>query len=129
MLNKLKALLEADSEINEPSGVVDTSADIDPRELKTREDIRDMFLDDPQAQIIGAENDPKINELIEKIPTDDDGEAPITKKEAEKLAESIIPALNEAYESEGDSAIVDRIGHRYDEDDLDESDLDALTMF
>ena len=132
MLNKLKALLEADTEIKDPSDdAVDTFADIDPREIKTREDIRDMFLDDPQAQIVGAENDPRIIEILEKIPVDDDGEEPISKKEAEKLAESIIPVLNEAYESEGDAAVVDRIAPNYREgcDCEDYDDLDSLTMF
>jgi hypothetical protein len=132
MLNKLKALLEADTEIKDPADdVVDTFADIDPREIKSREDIRDMFLDDPQAQIIGAENDPRINEILEKIPVDDDGEEPISKKEAEELAESIIPMLNEAYESEGDAAVADRIAPNYREgsecEDCD--NLDSITMF
>lgn len=125
-------MLEADTEIKDPSdGVVDTFADIDPREIKSREDIRDMFLDDPQAQIVGAENDPRINDLLDKIPTDDDGEEPISKKEAEKLAESIIPVVNEAYESEGDVAINDRIApdHREGCECEDCDDLDTLTMF
>lgn len=35
---------------------------------KGDESIKDAFLDDPEMQVIGAENDPEINKLIAMIP-------------------------------------------------------------
>ena len=65
------------------------------------DDLRDTFLDDPEAAVIGAENDPGISKFIESIPEDDELE-PLSNKDIEKIAA-------EAYEGEADSAIDDYI--------------------
>lgn len=52
-------------------------------------DVRDRMLDDPEAVIHGAEADPRINELLESIPEDDEGE-PLTAEDVKKLSEATL---------------------------------------
>lgn len=46
---------------------VDETTDL-VMEASNDDAVRDMFLDDVDVAVLGAENDPKINSLIEKIP-------------------------------------------------------------
>ncbi len=52
-------------------------------------DIRDSFLDDVDTVTMGAEDDPEIEKLIEKIPEYDSDSA--TEEMIDKLTESYIP--------------------------------------
>lgn len=56
--------------------------------IGTDDDIRDAILDDPETVLAGAEDDPKIEKLVEKIPEYDEE---VTDKDLEKLEESYIP--------------------------------------
>lgn len=82
------------------------------------DDLRDTFLDDPNAAVIGAENDPKINKFIESIPEDDELE-PLTNKDIEKLT-----ASTESYEDESDDEIDDYISSGNYDDIDDEFPID-----
>ena len=66
---------------------------------------------------IGAENDPKINSLIEKIPEDEEVEAP-TDKDLEELAESL------DYNPEDVDNVVDTLAEDFSEFD-DPNDIIA----
>lgn len=121
-------------------------------------DVRDRMLDDPEAVVHGAEADPKINELLESIPEDDEGE-PITAEEINKLSEGaydfdddiddVITSgdYNETYDGDFDTTFNEyedcsndtegSAGCEYTTDSEDaiddvitsESDLDALKYF
>lgn len=56
--------------------------------IGTDDDIRDAILDDPETVLAGAEDDPEIEKLVEKIPEYDEE---VTDKDLEKLEESYIP--------------------------------------
>ena len=73
-------------------------------------DVRDRMLDDPEAVVHGAEADPKINELLESIPEDDEGE-PLTAEDVKKLSEATLQDADDITDviSSGD----------YDDEDLD----------
>lgn len=70
--------------------------------IDNNDDIKDVFLDDPEAMAIGGENDPKIAKFIESIPEDDEAE-PVTNEDIEKIEEACL------YCAEGEPAITDRI--------------------
>lgn len=74
-------------------------------------DVRDRMLDDPEAVVHGAEADPKINDLLESIPEDDEGE-PLTAEDVKKLSEA---TLNDA----DDITDVISSGDYDDDEDLD----------
>lgn len=57
-------------------------------------DVRDRMLDDPEAVIHGAESDPRINELLESIPEDDEGE-PLTAEDVKKLSEATLSDVDD----------------------------------
>lgn len=59
--------------------------------MDEHDEIRDAFLDNPdKVAKFGAENDPKIEKLIEKIPETED-EDPMTRKELEECCDNYIP--------------------------------------
>lgn len=58
-------------------------------EASNDDDIRDMFLHDENMVVLGAENDPEINSLIEKIPPYKDYD-PEFAKEVESITESAL---------------------------------------
>ena len=55
------------------------------------EDIRDTFLDDTDAILIGSEDDPVIDKLIDKLPDTVEEDDPVTDSDIEELIESYIP--------------------------------------
>lgn len=103
MLTELRAMLEGHNDVVNPG-----ADELDISGARTSDDVKDIFLDNPNAMVIGAETDPEITKFIEKIPVDEE-DRPLTAKEIEELEESVIPILNEAYESEGEPGITDRI--------------------
>ena len=61
-------------------------------ESAANDDIRDAFLDDTEAMLLGVENDPKIAKQVEDIPESD--EFTLTDEEMEELQ-----SLEEAVEA------------------------------
>lgn len=58
----------------------------------TDDDIKDIFLDDPEAIVIGAEDDPKIEKIVDSIPEDvDEDTKEVTAKDIEDLVENYVP--------------------------------------
>ena len=56
------------------------------------DDIKDVFLDDPDAMVIGAENDPDIAKLVDSLPDDVNEEInEITEKDIEDIVEGFVP--------------------------------------
>lgn len=51
-------------------------------------DVKDLFLDDPETALIGAEEDPEIAQLVNTIPEYDDHDEE-TEREIEKLTENL----------------------------------------
>lgn len=90
--------------------------------IDNNDELKDAFLDDPDAMTIGSENDPKIAEFIESIPEDDDAE-PVTNEDIKKITEGMTP-----YCSEGDGAITDRISSgNYSEYDEEIGDMEMCS--
>lgn len=58
--------------------------------LNNDDDIKSAFLDDPEQLIDGAEDDPEIAKLVEKIPEDIEPEDEVTEKDIAKVTESYI---------------------------------------
>lgn len=57
----------------------------------TTDSIKDAFLEDPDAVVIGAENDPEIDKLVKDLP--EYGEVGAKDiEDLKKLEESLIPA-------------------------------------
>lgn len=57
----------------------------------TTDNIKDAFLEDPDAVVIGAENDPEIDKLVKDLP--EYGEVGAKDiEDLKKLEESLIPA-------------------------------------
>ena len=54
--------------------------------------VRDMFLDDVESVTVGAENDPEIKMLIDKLPEYDESDN-VIESEIAKLTESINQTL------------------------------------
>lgn len=73
----------------------------------TSPDVKDMFLDDPDAIVIGAENDPEVAKFVDSIPVDDEDAKDATEADIKKIVESMDTYFNigEAYEGETDEAI------------------------
>lgn len=69
----------------------DTTSDL-VMEAAAGSDIRDVFLDNLDTVVLGAENDPAINKLIDRIPEYDDID-PEFAKEVEALTESTLLVL------------------------------------
>lgn len=85
MLENLKRHLY---EENETSSALEAAAE---RLADDDEDIEDAFLDaeaDPDAVVVGAENDPEIAKLVDEIPADDDD---VTTTDVEKAIEAFVP--------------------------------------
>ncbi len=57
------------------------------------EDLKDLYLDDIEEQIEGAEDDPEIEKLIDEIPEYDEDEINIDK-DLENIEENFIPETN-----------------------------------
>ena len=56
------------------------------------DDIKDVFLDDPDAMVIGAENDPEIAKLVNSLPDDVNEEVnDITEKDIADIVEGFVP--------------------------------------
>jgi hypothetical protein len=53
------------------------------------QDIKDLFLDDVEVDIIGAENDPQVKELARSIPEYDDSDEDVMAQ-IESVAESLM---------------------------------------
>jgi len=102
------------------------------------DDIKDIFLDDPDALIIGAENDPEIAKLVDSLPDDPDVEE-VTAKDIEDLVEGFIPetmltesvtteAIEKGHE-DGDSGDEDEDEKKEDNkvmEELEDFDFDDL---
>lgn len=89
MLTELRAMLAESTEV-----IMDDDATLMLNAVKSENDyIKDAFLDDPDAIVIGGENDPTIKSFIEKIPEDDEID-PVTNKAIDKIVESMIPETN-----------------------------------
>ncbi|MMZ42267.1 hypothetical protein D3C77_717290 [compost metagenome] len=56
---------------------------------KTDDAVKDILLDDVDAQLLGAEKDPKIDALINKIPEYDTGEEEMEKEIDRHVRESL----------------------------------------
>ena len=119
----------------------------------TSPDVKDMFLDDPEALVLGAENDPEVAKFVESIPVDDEDAQEATEADVKKIVESMETyfsdlgdATEEAYEGETDEAINDKITSETDfsafddpdtlegcvkesDDDIDEDDDDDFDAF
>lgn len=79
------------------------------------DDIRDTMLDDPDAIIIGAENDPEIEKIVNSLPDTVIEDDEVTTKDIEKITEEYVPesaADDDSHESDDD----------YDDDDDDVDD-------
>lgn len=64
--------------------------------MESNTSVKDLFLDEPDVALIGAENDPKIKGLIDRLPEyDEDGGDEIAEK-VDALTESFSDALLEA---------------------------------
>ena len=95
----------------------------------TPDEVKNLFLDDPRAALVGAEDDPEIAKFVDSIPTDDPDANDATEKDVKDLVESM-DYFFESYDSESDSAIYDRItgegcskeGCAKEADELDEPD-------
>ena len=90
----------------------------------TPDEVKNLFLDDPRAALVGAEDDPEIAKFVDSIPTDDPDANDATEKDVKDLVESM-DYFFESYDSESDSAIYDRItgeGCCKEFDELDEPD-------
>lgn len=84
------------------------------------DNIKDIFLNDPDALAITAENDPEINDFISKIPEDSEGEE-LTDKDIDDIAESMIAEEASLIGSgEYDTSISDRITSGGYDPDYDE---------
>jgi len=55
------------------------------------EDIKDTMLNDPDALVMGAEDDPEIEKLVDKIPDTSFEDDEVTDSDIEKITESVIP--------------------------------------
>ena len=120
MLKNLKALLEADET------PVAIEGDLDISDRVEASSIRDLFLSgNKEAVALGADNDPTISKFIESIPEDDELD-PVSQEEIDKITESMIPVMNEAYTDESDDAINDYIssGDYSDGSEFDEMPTD-----
>jgi hypothetical protein len=53
------------------------------------QDIKDLFLDDVQLAVLGAENDPEVKELVQSIPEYDDHDEDVIAQ-IESVAESLM---------------------------------------
>lgn len=61
---------------------------VEEKLINDEEDIKGAFLDDPEQLVDGAENDPEIARLVDKIPEDLEPEDEITEKDIAKVTES-----------------------------------------
>lgn len=83
MITTLKAMLESDTE------VIDNICDDEMiADQADKTNVRDMFLDDPNAAIIGAEDDPEVAKFVASIPEDEDGKN-ATAEDIAKITESM----------------------------------------
>ena len=83
MITTLKAMLESDTE------VIDNICDDEMiADQADKTNVRDMFLDDPNAAIIGAEDDPEVAKFVASIPEDEDGKH-ATAEDIAKITESM----------------------------------------
>ena len=55
------------------------------------DDIKDTMLNDPDALVIGAEDDPEIEKLVDKLPDTMFEDDEVTDSQIENLAEEFIP--------------------------------------
>lgn len=119
MLTTLKATIQNDVEYK---GALESALET---LYENNDDVKSIFLDDPEAIVIGAENDPKIAELVENIPDDASEEtAEITDKDIEEIAENYIPeSIIGVIESVTDSAEDGDSGDDEEYEDTDISDL------
>ena len=86
MLTTLKSMMRTDVEfktsLESAMEVISESTD----------DIEDIFLNDTDAMVIGAENDPVIKKLVDAIPDDVNDETnEVTEKDIEELVENFVP--------------------------------------
>jgi hypothetical protein len=80
LLTELKKAILEHQEGNFPSEAI----------LESTTSVKDAFLDDPEAALIGAENDPAIKDLINDIPGYESGD-----EEAEKAIETLAESMTE----------------------------------
>ena len=84
MINTLKAMLESDTD-----AVDNVTTDDMLATHANRISIRDMFLDDKEALVLGAEDDPEVAKFVESIPVDDEDAKPVTAEDVAKITESM----------------------------------------
>lgn len=58
--------------------------------LEKSASIKDVFLDDPDAVVIGAENDPEIAKLVKDIPAYEEDDDEEIKEEIKAMTEGLI---------------------------------------
>lgn len=75
MLNALKQDLIKKEQVTTPAQLM--------LESVVNDDVRDAFLDNAEAVLLGSENDPKIAQQVEDIPESDDFD--LTDEEMEEL--------------------------------------------
>ncbi len=79
MLNDLKRALGEEEQVS-----FETSA-----MLEAAMDIKDVFLDNPEMALLGAEEDPEVRKLVEDVPEYDDDNDKETKRDIEALTEAL----------------------------------------
>lgn len=86
MLTTLKAMMRNDVEFKSSlESSIDTV-------VENNDDIRSIFLDNPDAMVIGAENDPEIKKLVDSLPDDVNEETnDVTDKDIEDIIEGFVP--------------------------------------
>jgi hypothetical protein len=90
--------------------------------LESTTSVKDAFLDDPETDLIGAEDDPEIRDLIETIPeyggSDED-----TEQDIEALTESLSATATRPSAHTADTLKRELLHHR-DQDKKLQSELD-----
>ena len=86
------------------------------------DDIRDTMLDDPDALVIGAEEDPQIEKLVNSLPDTVIEDDEITEKDIARIAEEYIP--ESILEADASAADEETSKDDDDSDDADDDDID-----
>lgn len=100
MLNDLKKTLQDENDSNfELESILESTLDI-----------KDVFLDDPETALIGAEDDPEIEALVDKVPEYSDD--PDVKEDIESLTESVAATATRhgSQSAEDIKALINRLG-------------------
>ena len=88
---------------------------------ENNDDIKDVFLDDFDALVIGAENDPEIAKLVDSLPDDPDVEV-VTASDIEKIEDLVEGFIPESVLTEG--SVTESIEDGYEDGDVGDADED-----